>query len=131
MSVINLAARSAGSLPAKMFDSATTSATQTDGETNHTIPANACYLSKSFLFCGSTRRKWKPNVHWKRLWSASVQDWFRVKVSTNALRCIDKAGGLDNYVQKLKRSALLDPKLRDMHLAIKTASASAAASASE
>ena len=70
-------------------------------------------------------------MHWKRLWSASVQDWFRVKVSTKALRCIDKAGGLDNYVLKLKRSDLLDPKLRDMHLAIKTASASPSASASE
>ncbi|CAM9554567.1 unnamed protein product [Heterosigma akashiwo] len=49
-----------------------------------------------------TRRKWKPNAQNKRLWSDALDDWVRFKVSTHALRCIDKAGGLDNYLINTK-----------------------------
>ena len=45
-----------------------------------------------------TRRMWKPNVQKKRLWSEALQDFIRFSVTTHALRCIDKAGGLDKYI---------------------------------
>ncbi|XP_002961246.2 uncharacterized protein LOC9642695 [Selaginella moellendorffii] len=45
-----------------------------------------------------TRRTWKPNVRLKRLYSFSLDRFIRVHVTTHALRCIDKAGGLDEYL---------------------------------
>jgi large subunit ribosomal protein L28 len=45
-----------------------------------------------------TRRQWKPNVQNKRLWSVALNDWIEFRVTTKALRCIDKAGGIDNYL---------------------------------
>nr|GMC77721.1 54S ribosomal protein L24, mitochondrial [Ipomoea batatas] len=49
---------------------------------------------------GRTRRNWKPNVQGKRLFSYILDRFIRVKVTTHALRCIDKAGGLDEYLLK-------------------------------
>mmetsp|Transcript_6104 Transcript_6104/g.14295 ORF Transcript_6104/g.14295 Transcript_6104/m.14295 type:complete len:83 (-) Transcript_6104:214-462(-) len=49
-----------------------------------------------------TRRMWKPNVQKKRLWSESLGDWVKFNVTTQAMRCVDKAGGLDNYLLGLK-----------------------------
>lgn len=45
-------------------------------------------------------RSWKPNVHRKRLFSEILQESIVFKVTTFALKCIDKAGGLDNYLLK-------------------------------
>ncbi|KAL2128076.1 hypothetical protein VTI74DRAFT_9755 [Chaetomium olivicolor] len=45
-----------------------------------------------------TRRKWRPNVHHKRLWSASLGVFVRTRVTARVLRTIDKAGGLDEYL---------------------------------
>ncbi|ERN07284.1 hypothetical protein AMTRI_Chr12g274430 [Amborella trichopoda] len=45
-----------------------------------------------------TRRKWKPNVQEKRLFSYILDRHIRIKVTTHALRCIDKAGGVDEYL---------------------------------
>ncbi|KAL6316510.1 hypothetical protein AAG906_018213 [Vitis piasezkii] len=47
-----------------------------------------------------TRRSWKPNVQEKRLFSYILDRHIRVKVTTHALRCIDKAGGIDEYLLK-------------------------------
>ncbi|XP_052208750.1 54S ribosomal protein L24, mitochondrial [Diospyros lotus] len=47
-----------------------------------------------------TRRTWKPNVQEKRLFSYIIDRHIRVKVTTHALRCIDKAGGIDEYLLK-------------------------------
>lgn len=47
-----------------------------------------------------TRRTWKPNVQEKRLFSYILDRHIRVKVTTHALRCIDKAGGIDEYFLK-------------------------------
>ncbi|KAM5565387.1 large ribosomal subunit protein bL28m [Rosa sericea] len=47
-----------------------------------------------------TRRNWKPNVQEKRLFSYILDRQIRVKVTTHALRCIDKAGGIDEYFLK-------------------------------
>mmetsp|Transcript_22876 Transcript_22876/g.53942 ORF Transcript_22876/g.53942 Transcript_22876/m.53942 type:complete len:194 (-) Transcript_22876:94-675(-) len=45
-----------------------------------------------------TRRKWKPNVQMKRLYSEVLDEMLRFHVTTSALRTIDKYGGLDNYL---------------------------------
>ncbi|KAG2691724.1 hypothetical protein I3843_08G021000 [Carya illinoinensis] len=47
-----------------------------------------------------SRRTWKPNVQEKRLFSYILDRHIRVKVTTHALRCIDKAGGIDEYLLK-------------------------------
>uniref|UniRef100_A0A804MRN2 Large ribosomal subunit protein bL28m n=1 Tax=Zea mays TaxID=4577 RepID=A0A804MRN2_MAIZE len=47
-----------------------------------------------------SRRSWKPNVQEKRLFSYVHDQHIRVKVTTHALRCIDKAGGIDEYLLK-------------------------------
>ncbi|WVZ03727.1 hypothetical protein V8G54_024533 [Vigna mungo] len=47
-----------------------------------------------------TRRTWKPNVQEKRLFSYILDRHVRVKVTTHAIRCIDKAGGIDEYLLK-------------------------------
>lgn len=45
-----------------------------------------------------TRRKWRPNVQQKRLWSVSLGTLVRTRVTTRVLRTIDKLGGLDEYL---------------------------------
>lgn len=45
-----------------------------------------------------TRRKWRPNVHRKRLWSASLKAFVQTRVTTRVMRTIDKVGGLDEYL---------------------------------
>lgn len=47
-----------------------------------------------------SKRSWKPNVQDKRLFSYILDRHIRVKVTTHALRCIDKAGGIDEYLLK-------------------------------
>merc|ERR1711907_299513 len=49
-----------------------------------------------------TRRNWKPNAQTKKLWSDTLGERVEFKVTTHALRCINKAGGLDNYLVKSK-----------------------------
>ena len=48
-----------------------------------------------------TKRKWYPNVINKRVWSESLNDWVRFKMTTTALRGIDTEGGIDNYLMNL------------------------------
>merc|ERR1719231_1119465 len=50
-----------------------------------------------------TKRKWKPNIQTKRLLSDELDELIKLRVSTHALRCIDKAGGLDSYIMGLKK----------------------------
>lgn len=63
---------------------------------------NVCAPPSLFLSLSCrTRRNWRPNVHSKRLWSDALGKWVHFNVTTKALRCVDKAGGLDNYVKNL------------------------------
>jgi large subunit ribosomal protein L28 len=55
-----------------------------------------------------TRRKWRPNVHHKRLWSASLGVFVRTRVTTRVLRTIDKSGGLDEYLLGRKPQRVKD-----------------------
>jgi large subunit ribosomal protein L28 len=55
-----------------------------------------------------TRRKWRPNVHHKNLWSESLGIMVRTRVTTRVLRTIDKAGGLDAYLLGIKPQRVKD-----------------------
>lgn len=39
-----------------------------------------------------TKRRFLPNLHERRFWVPSEKRWVRLRVSTNALRTIDKNG---------------------------------------
>jgi large subunit ribosomal protein L28 len=45
-----------------------------------------------------TRRKFKPNVFIKRVYSEILDDMVQFHLTASTLRSIDKAGGLDNYL---------------------------------
>ncbi|XP_021595127.1 54S ribosomal protein L24, mitochondrial [Manihot esculenta] len=47
-----------------------------------------------------SRSTWKPNVQEKRLFSYILDRYIRVKFTPYALRCISKAGGIDEYLLK-------------------------------
>ncbi|RKU43328.1 39S ribosomal protein L24, mitochondrial [Coniochaeta pulveracea] len=44
------------------------------------------------------RRKWRPNVHRRRLWSVALQAFIQTRITTRVLRTVDKVGGLDEYL---------------------------------
>ncbi|CAM9490490.1 unnamed protein product [Pylaiella littoralis] len=46
------------------------------------------------------RRTWKPNVQKKALYSQVLDEWIKFKLTTHALRCVDRAGGIDKYLLK-------------------------------
>jgi large subunit ribosomal protein L28 len=39
-----------------------------------------------------TKRRWLPNLHYRRFWVESENRWIRLRVSTSAVRLIDKVG---------------------------------------
>lgn len=55
-----------------------------------------------------TRRHWRPNVQRKRLWSASLGQYLKVRVTARVLRTIDKCGGLDEYLLGDKAQRIKD-----------------------
>jgi large subunit ribosomal protein L28 len=64
-----------------------------------------------------TRRHWRPNVHYKRLWSESLEQHIRIRITTKVLRTVDKCGGLDEYLlgekaQRIKELGMGGWKLR-------------------
>ncbi len=48
----------------------------------------------------TTKRKFKPNVFKKRIYSEILNEMIQFHLTTSTLRSIDKAGGLDNYLMK-------------------------------
>ena len=47
-----------------------------------------------------TKRKWMPNIQSKNLYSEAMGTSVRVTITTQALRSVDRAGGLDLYLMK-------------------------------
>lgn len=74
-----------------------------------------------------TRRTWRPNVHWQSLFSETLGERVRVLASTKALRCVDKAGGLDNYLLRTNEKLLpgVGMRLKERLLAAMNPSAAA------
>eukprot|EP00934_Nitzschia_sp_Nitz4_P000419 Nitzschia sp. Nitz4//scaffold206_size41850//17607//18119//NITZ4_007421-RA/size41850-processed-gene-0.43-mRNA-1//1//CDS//3329541562//419//frame0 len=52
----------------------------------------------------ATRRKFKPNVFTKRVYSEILDEMVRFHVTASTLRSIDKSGGLDNYLLSNKEA---------------------------
>ena len=48
-----------------------------------------------------TRRRFMPNLHERRFWVASENRWIKLRVSTKALRTIDK-NGIDVVLAELR-----------------------------
>ncbi len=66
-------------------------------------------------------KKWqKPNVHKRRVYSDVLGERFTLKVCNRALRSIDHAGGLDNFIlrQPLEK---LSPRARTLRTRIRRA----------
>ena len=71
--------------------------------------ANVCQVTGKGVLTGNnvshannrTRRRWLPNLHERRFWVASENRWVKLKVSTNALRTIDK-NGIDAVLADLR-----------------------------
>mmetsp|Transcript_10252 Transcript_10252/g.15271 ORF Transcript_10252/g.15271 Transcript_10252/m.15271 type:complete len:167 (-) Transcript_10252:322-822(-) len=49
-----------------------------------------------------TKRKFRPNVFKKRVYSEVLDEMVRFHLTASTLRSIDKAGGLDNYIMTSK-----------------------------
>lgn len=60
------------------------------------------------------RRSWKPNVQMTTLYSETLGEQLRTKVTTHVMRCIRKAGGFDQYLLQSKNSSIKYPKAIDM-----------------
>lgn len=48
-----------------------------------------------------TRRTFVPNLHYRKFWVESENRWVRLRVSTNALRTIDK-NGIDTVLAEMR-----------------------------
>ena len=48
-----------------------------------------------------TRRRWLPNLHERRFWVPSENRWVKLRVSTHALRPIDK-NGIESVLAELR-----------------------------
>ena len=48
-----------------------------------------------------TRRRFMPNLHERRFWVASENRWVKLRVSTKALRTIDK-NGIDAVLAEMR-----------------------------
>ncbi len=55
-----------------------------------------------------SKRKWKPNVQNKRVWSEALEGWVRFKMTTRAMRAIDDVGGIDKYLLQLDERLVAD-----------------------
>lgn len=53
-----------------------------------------------------TRRRFLPNLQETSVWSDSLQKAVRLRVSTYALRTIEKRGGIDGYLMTARESTL-------------------------
>jgi len=52
-----------------------------------------------------TRRRFLPNVHKKRYYIPELDTWVTLKLSTQAMRTIDKLG-IYSYLKKLERKGV-------------------------
>ncbi len=48
-----------------------------------------------------TKRRFLPNLHYHRFWVASENRWIRLRVSTSAMRLIDK-NGIDSVLAEMR-----------------------------
>ena len=52
-----------------------------------------------------TRRRFEPNLHYRKFWVESESLWVRLRVSTKGIRIIDKKG-IDTVLKDLRASGV-------------------------
>jgi len=73
-----------------------------------------------------TKRVYRPNLQDVSLASDALGQSVRLKISMNALRSVDRSGGLDAFILKTKDAVLSPRALRLKRMIAKKVSASAA-----
>jgi len=53
-----------------------------------------------------SRRRWLPNLQWKRFWVPSENRWLRMRVSTSAIREITKRG-IESVIAEMRATGRL------------------------
>ena len=82
--------------------------------------ARRCELTGKTLLVGNnvshannkTKRVFRPNLQVISLASDSLKQTYKLKICMNALRTVDKGGGLDVYLRKAKDATLSTKALR-------------------
>lgn len=74
-----------------------------------------------------TRRRYLPNLQQQRFYSETLGVAVRLRVSTRALRTVEKRGGLDGYLLKARNAELSSELRRLKQRVIETQAAKAAA----
>lgn len=78
--------------------------------------SRVCELTGTKTFSGNkvshsnikTRTKWRPNVQGKRYMIPELSERMTIKLSTRAIRTIDKLGGISNAILSVKQDKLSD-----------------------
>ena len=71
-------------------------------------------MDKSRKSGAEYRRCWRPNAHRKWFYSEILQRRMRIKVTTTALKAMDKHGGIDRYILGVRHlGGELGPRLRE------------------
>lgn len=73
-----------------------------------------------------TRRRYLPNLHTVTLFSDALKQGIRLRISANALRSVDKNGGVDSFLLA-GNDEVLSPKAREWKRRIVRAAAKVAA----
>ncbi len=77
----------------------------------NTIMAKRCKVTDKKAMTGNnvshannkTKRRFLPNLHWRRFWLETENRWIRIRITNAALRTIDKLG-IDVVLSKLRAS---------------------------
>lgn len=77
-----------------------------------TMP-RVCQVTKKKTLSGNnvsksnnkTKRKFRPNLHYRRIWVESESRWIRLRLSSKAIRTIDKKG-IDSVLADLRASGV-------------------------
>ena len=74
-----------------------------------------------------TRRRYLPNLQQQRLFSETLGETVRLRISTQALRTVEKRGGLDGFLLKARNTQLSSElrRLKQRVTAARTAQAAA------
>lgn len=96
--------------------------------------ARVCDLNGTKPFSGNkvshsnikTRTKWMPNLHDKRYMIPELSKTVTLKLSTRAVRTIDKLGGISQAIMKAKKDKM-SPKALKLQAEIKKARAAISA----
>ncbi|MBF0627068.1 MAG: 50S ribosomal protein L28 [Magnetococcales bacterium] len=59
-----------------------------------------------------TKHAWLPNIQKRALFSMALGQSFSMTLTTETIRSVDKAGGLDNYLMQISAEGLNEPMRR-------------------